>query len=161
MNLTENRTLHHTSYKYFGFLLRRFTVTSLTETISLGNYRAETFVRSFNSSWNALHNQWPKALYTQARRLCAALFECGVQSINFLRTWGEERTPGAWRCIQFSLCSRKKTNKFWVVANSMRTIRKQRSADLQSRPNIRAFGLRTIHESFGALMYTRLKNCGR
>ncbi len=48
------------------------------------------------------------------------------------------------RRIQFS----QKTDKYWFVANGMRTIRRRRSAGSQSHPHIRAFGLRTVHERF-------------
>ncbi len=41
-----------------------------------------------------------------------------VWLINFPWTWGEQRTPGAWRRIQFSSCLRKKPTNFgsrWTV----------------------------------------------
>ncbi len=53
---------------------------------------------------------------------CAIRVRCisGVQLINFLRTWGEQRIPGAWRRIQFSSCLRKKPINF----SSQRTVYK-------------------------------------
>ncbi len=77
----------------------------------------------------------------------------GAWLINLLRTWGEQRTPGAWkghRRIGFSLCSRKKTTNF-----SMRTVCRWCSAGLQSHPHIRAFGSRTIRHTrvYEALLF--------
>ncbi len=75
----------------------------------------------------------------------------GVRLINFLQTWGEQSTPGAWNGhlahpVLFAFA--QKINKFWYVANGMRTIRGWRSTSLQSHPHICAFGLQTIRERF-------------
>ncbi len=57
----------------------------------------------------------------QWRNLRLCIHECatvrmgqvsGARLLNFPQTWGEQRTPNAWRCIQFSLCSRKKPTNF-------------------------------------------------
>ncbi len=85
--------------------------------------------------------------------------------INFLRTWGEQRTPGEWKghpthpvLFVFAL----RTDKFLFVANGMRTICGWRCTDLQSRPHICAFGSRTIRERFvnhSARSYKAFKVC--
>ncbi len=63
----------------------------------------------------------------------------GARLIHFLRNWGEQRTPGA----SSSLCVYA-TDKFWFAANGMQTVCRWCSAGSQSRPHIRALGLRTI-----------------
>ncbi len=71
--------------------------------------------------------------------------------INFQWTWGEQRTPGAWKghsAHPVLLVFVQKTDKFWFVANSMRTIRGWRRTGSQSLPHIRAFGLRTVRKWF-------------
>ncbi len=50
-------------------------------------------------------------------------------------SWGKHRTLGASYSF---LCSRK-THKFWFVGNGMQTVRRWRSAGLQSNSHIRAF----------------------
>ncbi len=54
-------------------------------------------------------------VYTSAPLTCFAIRVrriSGAQLINFPLTWGEQRTPGARRRIQFSLCLRKKPTNF-------------------------------------------------
>ncbi len=94
-----------------------------------------------------------KALYTRARRLRTASFTCGVWLINFLRTCGEQRTPGAWRRIQFSLCSHKKPTNF-----GLRRMVWEPFADsaAQVHSPIHTY-THLVREPFDVLVYTRLK----
>ncbi len=83
----------------------------------------------------------------------------GVRLINFPRTWGEQRTPGAWKRhlvhpVLFVFV--QQTDKFQFAANGMRTIRRWCSAGTQSHPHIRAFSSRAVCEPFSALVYIRL-----
>ncbi len=71
--------------------------------------------------------------------------------INFPWTWSEQRTPNAWKGdlvhpVLFLFA--QETDKFWFTANSMQTVRRWRSAGLQSRPHICAFGSQTVRERF-------------
>ncbi len=89
---------------------------------------------------------------------CAAYTLCicmrsvfAARLINFPRTWGEQRTPGAWKghpAHPVFFVFTQKTDKFQYAANGMQTIRGWRSIGSQSRPHIRSFGLRTIHKRF-------------
>ncbi len=54
-------------------------------------------------------------VYTSAPLTCCAICVrrvSGTRLINFPLTWGDQRTLGAWRRIQFSLCSCKKPSHF-------------------------------------------------
>ncbi len=122
------------------------------------NYRQKWQFKQLKVTW------WTtsKALYTRAHRL---------RLINFPRTWGERRTPCAWKGhathpVLFVFA--QKTDKFRFAANGMRTVRRWRSAGLQSHPHICTFGSQTMNEQFtnrswavrepfGILVYTRLK----
>ncbi len=110
---------------------------------------------------------WPKALYTQIRhkrdayalRCLHAACKRRMGLINFLRTWGEQRIPGAWKeypAYPVLFVFAEKTDKFRFVANGMRTFRGWCGTGFQRHPYIRAFGLWTVREPFGALIYTRL-----
>ncbi len=75
----------------------------------------------------------------------------GARLINFPRTRGEQRTPGAWKghaAHPVLFVFAQKTNKFWFAANGMRTIRRWHSTGSLSHPHIRVFGLRTVCEQF-------------
>ncbi len=84
----------------------------------------------------------------------------GAPLINFPRTWGEQRTPDAWKVYlahPVLFVFTQKTDKFWFAANRMRTVCGWCSAGLQSHPYIRAFSSQAVCEPFGALVYTRLE----
>ncbi len=69
------------------------------------------------------------------------------------------RTPDVWKghpAHPVLFVFAQKTDKFWFTANGMWAVRGWRSAGLQSHPHIRVLGSRTVHEPFGALVYTRL-----
>ncbi len=71
-------------------------------------------------------------------------------------------TPGAWKghpAHPVLFAFEQKTDKFRFVANGMQIVRGQRNAGLQSHPHIHAFGSQAVREPFGALVYTRLKDC--
>ncbi len=75
----------------------------------------------------------------------------GARLINFPQTWGEQRTSGALKGhpahpVLFVFV--QKIDKFWFVANGVRTIRWWRSAGSQSHPHICTFGSRTVCKQF-------------
>ncbi len=76
----------------------------------------------------------------------------GVWFINFTWTWGEQRTPDAWKehpAHPVFFMFAQKTNKFWFAVNGiMWIVCGWCSAGSESHPHIRAFGLRTICEWF-------------
>ncbi len=101
---------------------------------------------------------------------CAIRVWCvnGTRLINFSRTWDEQRTPNAWRCIQFSLCSCKKPTNFslrWMVcelfANGAAQVRspihtyghlvREQFANYSARLCIRDFTRTPVWEGFGAV----------
>ncbi len=70
----------------------------------------------------------------------------GARLIYFLRTWGEQRTPGAWKghlAHPVLFVFAQKTNKFWFAGN----VCGQRRTGLQSHPHICAFGSQTIRRA--------------
>ncbi len=85
-----------------------------------------------------IHEHAVYALYCCVRRIF------GARLINFLQTWGEQRTPSASVLFVFT----QKTNKFCFVANGMRPVCGWHCAGSQSHPHICIFGLRTIREQF-------------
>ncbi len=75
----------------------------------------------------------------------------GAELINFLRTWGEQRTSGAWKgppAHPVLSVFAPKTEKFRFAANGMQTVRIKHSKGSQSHPHIRAFGSQTVCEWF-------------
>ncbi len=72
--------------------------------------------------------------------------------INFPRTWGEQRIPGAWKghpVHPFLFVFAQKTDKFRFTATGMPTVCRRCSAGSQSHPHILWFasGLRTIRHT--------------
>ncbi len=95
-----------------------------------------------------------KTLYTRARRLRAALFVWGARLINFPRTWGEQRTHGAWKgraSSSFCVRAKKPTNfdSWWMVCEPFT------DGAVQVRSPVYTY-MHLVCEPFGALVYTRL-----
>ncbi len=108
----------------------------------------------FSTSYKCAAKAFKSFVYTSAPLTrCAICVRriSGVWLIISLRTWGEQRTLGAWKghpghLVLFVFA--QKTDKFWFAMNGMWTIRRQRSTGSQSHPHICAFGSQTSHEWF-------------
>ncbi len=86
-----------------------------------------------------------------------------VRLINFLWTWGEQRTPGARKrhpAHPVLFVFAQKTDKFQFSANGMRTVLRtaqHRFAVPSTHTHIWfANHLRAVCEPFGTIVYTRL-----
>ncbi len=110
------------------------------------------------------HGGVSKALYTRAHHLCAAPFACGARLINFPQTWGEQRTPSAWKghpTPSSFLCVRAKNWQISVCgewyANHSQMARRKFCRPVHTYAHLVCKPFARVREPFGVLVYTRLK----